>query len=92
MLQSMVVKIRGTLSSSLLSTLNSLLWLGTDAIINTRDSMQNPGQTWIFYKLGETHLTRTKCDPVDPDNPNNLARFQPGYIDFDSNIRSSSLI
>ena len=92
MLQSMIEKIRGTLSSSLLNTLNSLLWSGTDAIINARDSMQNSGQTWIFYKPGETHLTRTKCDPVDPDNPNDLARFQPCYIDCDSNIRSSSLI
>ena len=29
----------------------------------------NPGQTRIFYKVDETRLTRTKCDPGDPDNP-----------------------
>ena len=27
-------------------------------IINTHDLiMHNPGQTWIFYELGQTHLT-----------------------------------
>ena len=31
--------------------------------------MQNLGQTWIFYKLGQTHLTWTKHDPDDQDNP-----------------------
>ena len=46
----MVNKKEDTLSSSPSSTLNSLLWLGTDAIINARDAMQNPGQTEIFYK------------------------------------------
>ena len=30
--------------------------------------MQNPGQTWIFYKPGQTRLTWTKSDPVDLDN------------------------
>ena len=56
------------------STLNSLLWSGPDAIINARDPMQNPGQIRIIYKPGQTRLTRTKCDPVDPDD---LTRFQP---------------
>ena len=35
--------------------------------------MQNPGKTRISYKAGQTHLTRTKCDPVDPDD---RTRFQ----------------
>ena len=34
----------------------------------------NPGQTRIFYKAGQTRLTRTKRDPDDPDDP---TRFQP---------------
>ena len=36
--------------------------------------MQNPGQTQIFYKVGQTHLTWTKRDP---DNPEDLTGFQP---------------
>ena len=40
-----------TLPSPMASMLNSLLWLRPDAIINTHDTMQNLGQTWIFYKL-----------------------------------------
>ena len=32
------------------------VWSGPDAIINSRDPMQNLGQTRIFYKLGQTHL------------------------------------
>ena len=47
------------------STLNSLLWLGPDAIINAHDPVQKPGQTQIFYKPGQTHFTQTKHDPVD---------------------------
>ena len=39
--------------------------------------MHNPGQTWILYKPGQTHLTQTKCDPVDLDNPDDPTRFQP---------------
>ena len=46
--------------------LNSLLWLGTDAIINACDPMQNQGQNWILYKSDHTHLTQTKHDPDDP--------------------------
>ena len=53
------------------STLNSLFWSGPDTIINPRDPMQNPGQTRIFYKPGQTRMTQTKCDPDDP------TRFQP---------------
>ena len=30
-----------------------------------------------FYKPGQTRVTRTKHDPVDPDNPDDLTRFQP---------------
>ena len=37
-----------------------------DIIINICDSTQNPGQTWIFYKAGQTWLTQAKRDPVDP--------------------------
>ena len=29
-----------------------------DVIINARDPMQNPGQPHIFYKVGQTRLTR----------------------------------
>ena len=29
-----------------------------DVIINAHDPMQNPGQTRIFYKAGQTQLTR----------------------------------
>ena len=45
--------------------------------------MHNPGQTWIFYKAGQIRLTRTKCDPVDPDNlddPTWLQRWSPPGI------------
>ena len=49
----MVTKSGDTLSSSSSSTLNLLLWSGTDAIINACDPMQNPGQR-VFYKPGQT--------------------------------------
>ena len=39
--------------------------------------MQNLDQTWIFYKVGPTHLTRTKHDLVDPDNSDDPIWFQP---------------
>ena len=71
------------LPSSLSSTLNSSLWSLPDAIINARDTMQNPGQTRIFYNLGQTHLTRRKCDlddPDDPDDPGDPTRFQPWCV------------
>ena len=29
----------------------------------------NPGQTQIFYKAGQTRMTRRKCDPSDLDDP-----------------------
>ena len=70
----MVTKSGDTLPSSTSSTLNPLLLLGTDAIINARDPMQNLGQTQVFYKPGQTNLTQTKRDPDNPDNP---TRFQP---------------
>ena len=38
--------------------------------------MPNPGQTWIFYKVGQTQLTRAKCDPVDPDDPDDPTWLQ----------------
>ena len=37
-----------------------------DAINIARDPMQNPGQTRIFYKAGQTRMTRQKRDPDDP--------------------------
>ena len=49
---------------------------GPYVIINACDTMQNLGQTQIFYKLGQSCLTQTKCDLVDPDK---LAWFQPWY-------------
>ena len=73
-LQNMVTE--NTLPSSPSSTLKSLLWSGREVMINARDPMQNPGQTWIFHELGQTHLTRTKHDPVDLDNPDDLTQFQ----------------
>ena len=39
--------------------------------------MQNSGQTWVFYKLGQTRLTGTKRDPVDLDNSDDPTQFQP---------------
>ena len=50
---------------------------GLDTIITARDSMQNPGHTGIFYKPGQTRLTRTKHDSVDPDDP---TQFQPDKV------------
>ena len=40
-----------------------------DVIINARDPMKNPGQTQMFYKVGQTRLTQAKCDQVNPDDP-----------------------
>ena len=37
--------------------------------------MQNPGQTWIFYKAGQTRLTQTKRDPDDLDYPDDPTQF-----------------
>ena len=45
-------------------------------VINTRDPMPNPGQIQIFYKAGQTRLTQAKCNPVDPDDPDDLTRLQ----------------
>ena len=47
-----------------------------DVIINTCDPMQNPGQTQILYKIGQTRLTQAKCDLVDPDDTDDLTRLQ----------------
>ena len=38
--------------------------------------MQNPGQTQIFYKVGQTQLTQSKHDPVDSDDPDDLTQLQ----------------
>ena len=73
------------LPSSLSSTLKSPLWSWPDAIINARDTMQNLGQTRIFYNLGQTRLTRRKCDPDDPGDP---TRFQPCPIRVLDNLLS----
>ena len=53
------------------SILNSLLWSGSDTIINTCDLMQNLNQTQIFYKLGRTCLTRMT---------QMIQMTQPGFI------------
>jgi len=58
---------------SLSGTLNLSL---PDAINNARDPMQNPGQTRIFYKAGQTRMTHKKSDPDDPDNPDDPTRLQ----------------
>ena len=46
-----------------------------DVIINAHDPMQDPGQTRILYKPGQIRLTLAKCDPVDPDDPDDLTWF-----------------
>ena len=79
----MVKKIRGYTPLSSSSTLISLLWLGADAIIKTRDPMQNPNQTQIFYKSGQTRLTQTKRDAVDPDD---LTWLQPWQLELQALI------
>jgi len=38
-----------------------------------------PGQTQIFHKADETHLTWTKCDLSDPDHADDPAHFQHCY-------------
>ena len=47
----------------------------SDVIINARDPMQNPGQTRIFYKAGQTRLTWAKRDPVDPYDLDDPTQF-----------------
>ena len=47
-----------------------------DIIINLSDPIQNPGQTWIFYKAGQTRLTWAKRNPFDPDDPDDPTRLQ----------------
>ena len=56
------------MTSSPSGTLNSSF---PDAINIAHDPMQNPGQTQIFYKAGQTRMTQQKRDPVDP------TQFQP---------------
>ena len=68
-------------SLAIINHLNSLLWSGKDAIINARDPTHNPGQTRVFYKPGQTRLTRTKRDLVDPDNPMTRPGFNSGLYD-----------
>ena len=36
----------------------------------------HPGQTQIFNEVDKTHLTQTKCDPNDLDNPDDPAHLQ----------------
>ena len=43
-----------------------------DVIINARDPLQNLSQTLVFYNVGQTRLTRAKCDPDNPDDPTRL--------------------
>ena len=59
--------------ASIITINHSLLWSGPDTTITANDPMQNLDQTWIFYELGQTHLTQTKSDPDDPDD---LPQFQ----------------
>ena len=46
-----------------------------DVINNAYDPVQNPGQTQVFYKAGQTQLTLAKRDPGDPDDPTWLQRW-----------------
>ena len=60
---------------------------------STRDSMQNQCQTQIFYKLGQTHLTRTKCNLVDPDDLDDLSWFQHCHWPrWSTDLNSNSMI
>ena len=55
-----------------------LAWVILDAIIITAcDSIQNPGQTWIFYNLGQTRLTQAKLNLVDPITQMTRPSFNP---------------
>ena len=56
------------LPSLLSNMLNLLLWSGPDAIINTRDPIQNLGQTNIFYKRSQIQVMQTNHDPDYPDD------------------------
>ena len=47
-----------------------------DVIINACDPMQNPGQTQIFYKAGQTRLIPAKRNLVDLDNPDDPTWLQ----------------
>ena len=47
-----------------------------EVTINTRDPMQNLGQTQIFYIAGHTWLNQAKRDPVDLDDPDDLTWLQ----------------
>ena len=54
------------------ASLNSLLWSGTEAILNARDPNQNPDQTRILsYKPGQR--------PSDPVDPNKTWPGWPGW-------------
>ena len=41
--------------------------------------MQNLGDTWILYKLGQTRSTQIKRNSNDLDDPDDLILFQPGH-------------
>ena len=58
--------------ASIITINHSLLW-SPDTTVTAHDPMQNLGQTWIFYELGQTHLTQTKSNSDDPDD---LPQFQ----------------
>ena len=64
--------VQSVLTLSLLSTLNPSLYSVPGIIFNTHYPMQNPGQTQVFYKAGQTQLTWTKHDPGDPGDPDDL--------------------
>ena len=55
--------------------------------------MPNLSQTQIFYKAGQTRLTRAKCDPVDSDDPDDLTRLQRcrSHIDINAVLKVSQL-
>ena len=62
-----------------LSKLNSLLWSGPDTIIDACDPIQNPDQTQIIYKPGQTRLTRVKRDPDDLPSFNSGTYYNSHY-------------
>jgi len=52
-----------------------------DAINNVRDPMQNPGQTQIFYKAGQTRMTRKKVTQMTRPsfNPDVYYNYVTGF-------------
>ena len=67
--------------------------ISTVHYINTKQSNYcnctvNPGQTQVFYKMGQTHLTQGKCDPDDPGDPDDPTRFNPDSYSYSGHLNN----